>query len=51
MKTIRKNDEIIRVKDEQADAFLKKGYSFCSKKTWKTDVRDLNKKKKEADKA
>ena len=44
MKTLKLNDKIIRVADNDTDRFLKVGYTFIPKSEWKTQVRDANKK-------
>jgi hypothetical protein len=43
MKTLKLNDKIIRVADNDTDRFLKVGYTFIPKAEWKTKVRDANK--------
>jgi len=43
MKTLKLNDKIIRVADNDTDRFLKVGYTFVPKSEWKTKVRDANK--------
>jgi hypothetical protein len=44
MKTLKLNDKIIRVTDNDTNRFLKVGYTFVPKSEWKTKVRDANKK-------
>ena len=46
MKTLKYKDEIIRVKDDQVENFLDRGYSFTNKKEWKSKVRDHKSKEK-----
>lgn len=46
MKTMKKNDEIVRVVDSKVDDFIKRGYSFCPKAEWKAKVRDISRKQK-----
>jgi len=43
MKTLKLNDKIIRVADNDTDRFLQVGYTFVPKSEWKTKVRDANK--------
>jgi hypothetical protein len=43
MKTLKLNDKIIRVADNDTNRFLKVGYTFIPKSEWKTKVRDANK--------
>jgi len=43
MKTLKLNDKIIRVSDNDTNRFLKVGYTFVPKSEWKTKVRDANK--------
>jgi len=43
MKTLKLNDKIIRVADNDTDRFLQVGYTFIPKSEWKTKVRDFNK--------
>ena len=35
MKTLKKGDKIVRVKDNETTRFLADGYSFCPKSEWK----------------
>ena len=42
MKTIKRNGEIIRVKDEEVYEKVKNGWSFTKKSEWKKLVRDKN---------
>ena len=51
MKTIKKDNEIIRVDDNTAEFRVKNsGYSYASKSEWKEKVRDVVKEKKESKK-
>jgi hypothetical protein len=43
MKTLKLNDKIIRVADNDTNRFLQVGYTFVPKSEWKTKVRDFNK--------
>lgn len=43
MKTLKKNQEVIRVKNELVNSLLSQGYSYTNKKEWKDSVRDINK--------
>jgi hypothetical protein len=43
MKTLKLNDKIIRVADNDTSRFLRVGYTFVPKSEWKTKVRDVNK--------
>ena len=43
MKTLKLNDKIIRVADNDTSRFLQVGYTFVPKSEWKTKVRDVNK--------
>jgi hypothetical protein len=43
MKTLKLNDKIIRVADNDTNRFLQVGYTFVPKSEWKTKVRDANK--------
>ncbi len=43
MKTLKLNDKIIRVADNDTSRFLQVGYTFVPKSEWKTKVRDANK--------
>jgi len=43
MKTLKLNDKIIRVADNDTNRFLQVGYTFVPKSEWKTQVRDFNK--------
>ena len=45
MKTIAKNDVILRVSDLEADNKVKLGWKFVPKSLWKEKVRDINKQK------
>ena len=45
MKTLKKDGNIIRVMDKEADEKVKRGWQFCPKHEWKTSVRDFNKQK------
>jgi len=42
MKTLKKRNSIIRVKENEVDAKLKEGYTYTTKKEWKENVRDAN---------
>ncbi|MFW6281287.1 MAG: hypothetical protein ACOC1O_00645 [bacterium] len=42
MKTMKKNDDIKRVKEEKVNDYKELGYEFCPKKEWKEKVRDVN---------
>jgi len=43
MKTLKLNDKIIRVADNDTNRFLKVGYTFIPKSEWKSKIRDTNK--------
>jgi len=44
MKTMKqKNGQPVRVGEKQVNDFLKKGFEFCSKSEWKSQVRDVKK--------
>ena len=43
MKTLKLNDKIIRVADNDTKRFLQVGYTFVPKSEWKIKVRDANK--------
>jgi hypothetical protein len=43
MKTLKLNDKIIRVSDNDTSRFLQVGYTFIPKAEWKSQVRDANK--------
>jgi len=43
MKTLKLNDKIIRVADNDTNRFLQVGYTFVPKSEWKTKVRDAKK--------
>lgn len=47
MKTMRKNDDIVRVKETDVTNFLSNGYNYCPKKVWKDNVRVIKNKKEE----
>jgi hypothetical protein len=49
MKTLKLNDKIIRVADNDTNRFLQVGYTFIPKSEWKNKVRDANKKTVEVD--
>lgn len=49
MKTLKRKDEIVRVTDTKSDSYLNRGFSFCPKSEWKTNIRDFTKTKKEED--
>ena len=40
MKTIKKNKEIKRVSDKQAEEKVKEGWKYCPKSEWREKVRD-----------
>lgn len=42
MKTIKKEAQIKRVQDSQAESFIRRGWTYCAKNEWKTKVRDYN---------
>jgi hypothetical protein len=44
MKTVSKNNEVLRLKDVDADLKVKSGWKYVPKSEWKQKVRDLNKK-------
>jgi hypothetical protein len=45
MKTIKKGLEYKRVNETEAEAFVSvKGWKYCPKNEWKTNIRDFNKK-------
>ena len=44
MKCVKKGGDIQRVSNEEADAMVKDGWSYCPKKEWRK-VRDANKPK------
>jgi len=43
MKTMMKNDQIVRSKESEENQYLKMGYSYIPKSVWKKEVRDINK--------
>jgi len=43
MKTLKKNDQIIRVKESEVNNYLSMGYSYTPKSIWKKNIRDINK--------
>ena len=45
MKTVRKENEIKRVKDSEVMSVIKQGFALCKKSLWKEKVGDINKKK------
>jgi len=48
MKCVRLTDGTIkRVRNDDGHKLVREGASFINKDTWKTEVRDINKKKKE----
>jgi hypothetical protein len=49
MKTLKLNDRIIRISDNDTNRFLQVGYTFVPKSEWKSKVRDVNKKTIEVD--
>jgi hypothetical protein len=53
MKTLKKSKtnqemEYLRVNDGEAEAYIKRGYSYCPKSEWKSNVRDFGKVEKES---
>lgn len=46
MKTLKKDNKIIRIKENKVDECLNVGYRFCPKSEWKKNVRDVSMKKK-----
>jgi len=47
MKTMKLNDSIRRVKEDDTKSMLNSGWSFCPKKEWKDNVRVTAAKSKE----
>lgn len=47
MKTMRRGDKIVRVKENEQYSFLERGYEYCPKHVWIKNVRDIKKKKGE----
>lgn len=47
MKTMKLNNNIVRVKEKDVDHHLDMGYKYTTKKDWKVNVRDFEKPKKE----
>ena len=46
MKTMKqKNGQPVRVAEKQVNDHLKKGFAFCPKSEWKSEVRDVKKAK------
>lgn len=43
MKTLKKGEKIIRVKDNEVDKYLKTGYEYCAKNLWKESKRNKRK--------
>ena len=43
MKTLKKVLDYKRVKESEVASYLTKGYSYCPKSEWKTNVRDFDK--------
>lgn len=41
MKTVKKDEQIKRIPEDQVDIYLKDGWEFCSKAEWKERVRDV----------
>ena len=39
MKTMKKNDDIVRISDDKQLEYVKKGYSYVPKSEWKKEVR------------
>ncbi len=44
MKTMKKGDEVSRIKEEEVQNHLASGWVFCKKTEWKKNVRDKGKK-------
>ena len=42
MKTMQNGSSIVRIKDESASSYFKRGYRFVPKSVWKINVRDTN---------
>ncbi|MFA5585631.1 MAG: hypothetical protein WDA02_03680 [Saccharofermentanales bacterium] len=47
MKTLKRDNDIIRVKDNEVDKYLKSGYNYTQKSVWKKEVRDVNNTKRD----
>jgi hypothetical protein len=47
MKTMKKDNEIVRVFNDEAKKYLRSGYFHCSKSEWKKQVRDRKPEKTE----
>jgi len=43
MKTMKRQQEILRVPEAAVEAYLQQGYELCSKTEWKEKVRDADK--------
>ena len=41
MKTMQNGSSIVRIKDESASSYFKRGYRFVPKSVWKKEVRDI----------
>ena len=39
MKTMKRGDDIVRIRETQVEAYLQQGYQFCPKSEWK-ELRD-----------
>lgn len=48
MKTVRRNDEILRVSDEVAENLVKRGWKYIAKEIWKLEVRNKKPEKPDA---
>ena len=46
MKTLKKDNEIVRVDNEKAEQMIKDKWEYCKRSLWKTLVRDKDKKVK-----
>jgi len=42
MKTLKRNGEIVRTADNKVDELIARGYVYCPKSEWKTNVRDIS---------
>lgn len=43
MKTMKRGDEIVRVKESEVKSKLTQGFDYCKKSEWKEKVRDVKK--------
>lgn len=50
MKTVKKDNEVRRVRDTEGEVLVKNGWAYVSKSVWKGEVRDYGKKKEPAKK-